>query len=35
MGKAEQAFNEYKEIYSADISYKDVAKQINDYYSKK
>ncbi len=35
MGKAEQAFNEYKEIYSADISYKDVAKKINDYYSKK
>lgn len=32
MGKAEQAFNEYKEIYSSDISYKDVAKKINDYY---
>ena len=35
MGKAEQAFNEYKEIYSADISYRDVAKKINDYYNNK
>lgn len=35
MGKAEQAFNEFKEIYSADISYRDVAKKINDYYSSK
>ncbi len=35
MGKAEQAFNEFKEIYSADISYKDVAAKINEYYSQK
>lgn len=35
MGDAESAFNEYKEIYSADISYKDVAKKINDYYESK
>ena len=32
MGEAEKAFNEFKEIYSADISYKDVSKKINDYY---
>ncbi len=35
MGKSEQAFNEYKEIYSADISYRDVAAKINNYYSSK
>ena len=35
MGKPEQAFNEFKEIYSADISYKDVAAKINAYYAKK
>ena len=32
MGKKDLAFNEYKEIYSSDISYRDVAKKINDYY---
>ena len=35
MGEAEKAFNEFKEIYSADISYKDVSKKINDYYESK
>ncbi len=35
MGKSEPAFEEYKEIYSSDISYKDVANKINDYYAKK
>lgn len=35
MGEAEKAFNQFKEIYSADISYKDVAKKINDYYESK
>ena len=35
MGKNDQAFNEYKEIYSSDISYKDVAAKINSYYAKK
>ena len=35
MGKPEQAFNEFKEIYSADISYKDVDAKINAYYAKK
>ena len=35
MGKAEQAFNEFKEIYSADISYRDVAAKINAYYASK
>ena len=35
MGDAEKAFNEFKEIYSADISYKDVSKKINDYYESK
>lgn len=35
MGAAEKAFNEFKEIYSADISYKDVSKKINDYYESK
>jgi len=35
MGKAEEAFNEYKEIYSADISYRDVAAKINAYYNNK
>ncbi len=35
MGKDDLAFNEFKEIYSSDISYKDVAKKINDFYAKK
>ena len=35
MGKGDKAFEEYKEIYSSDISYKDVAKKINDFYSTK
>ena len=33
MGQADKAFNEYKEIYSADISYKDVSDKINAYYA--
>ncbi len=32
MGEADKAFAEYKEIYSSDISYKDVAVKINQYY---
>ncbi len=35
MGKADQAFNEFKEIYSADISYRDVSAKINAYYANK
>ena len=35
MGKKEQAFTEFKEIYQADISYKDVASKINAYYASK
>ena len=35
MGQADKAFNEYKEIYSADISYKDVSDKINAYYASK
>ena len=35
MGKKEQAFTEFKEIYQADISYKDVAAKINAYYASK
>lgn len=35
MGKDDSAFEEYKEIYSSDISYKDVADKINAYYAKK
>lgn len=32
-GQSEQAIEEYKEVYSADISYRDVAAKINAYYS--
>lgn len=35
MGQAEKAFHEYKEIYSSDISYKDVSSKINAYYENK
>jgi len=35
MGQMDKAFNEYKEIYSADISYKDVSAKINAYYASK
>ena len=33
MGQNEKAFSEFKEIYSSDISYKDVAAKINAYYA--
>ena len=35
MGEPDKAFNEYKEIYSSDISYKDVSAKINAYYENK
>ena len=35
MKKPEEAFREYKEIYSSDISFKDVAEKINAYYASK
>ena len=35
MGKKDLAIDEYKEIYSIDISYKDVSKKIEDFYSAK
>jgi tetratricopeptide (TPR) repeat protein len=34
MGKEEQAIEEFKAIYSADISFRDVAEKINAFYSK-
>lgn len=34
-GDAKAAIEEYKEIYQADISYRDVADKINEFYSKK
>jgi len=33
MGKKNEALEEFKEIYSIDIQYKDVAKKINDHYA--
>ena len=33
MGKTEKAIEEFKLIYSADISFRDVADNINNYYS--
>jgi hypothetical protein len=33
MGKTERAIEEFKLIYSADISFRDVADKINIYYS--
>ncbi len=35
MGAADKAFSEYKEIYSSDISYRDVSAKINAYYEGK
>ena len=35
MGENDKAFIEYKEIYSSDIAYKDVASKINAYYASK
>lgn len=35
MGSTEKAFIEYKEIYSSDITYRDVAAKINAYYESK
>ncbi len=35
MNKMEQAIAQYKVIYGADISYKDVAKKIDDFYTKR
>ncbi len=34
MGKKEQAIEEFKAIYSADISFRDVAEKINEFYSR-
>ncbi len=34
MGKREEAINEYKVIYAADIGYRDVAAKIDEYYAK-
>ena len=34
MGDAEQAIEEFKLVYSADISFRDVADKINEFYSK-
>lgn len=33
MGKAEEAIEQFKQIYEIDIGYKDVAKKVDDYYS--
>ena len=35
MGKKDLAFAEYKEIYTADASYKDVSAKVDFYYSQK
>lgn len=35
MGKMEEAITQYKVIYGADIGYRDVAKKIDDFYTKK
>jgi len=35
MQEPQKAFAEYKEIYSSDINYRDVAKKINEFYEKK
>ena len=35
MGKGDLAFNEFKEIYTADASYKDVSAKVDYYYSQK
>jgi tetratricopeptide (TPR) repeat protein len=34
MGKPEEAIEEFKAVYSADISFRDVADKINAFYSK-
>ena len=34
MGHAEQAIEEFKLVYSADISFRDVADKINEFYSR-
>jgi hypothetical protein len=34
MGKADAAIGEFKEIYSEDIGFRDVADKINAFYSK-
>ena len=33
MGKKEEAIEQFKQIYEADIGYKDVAKKVDDYYA--
>jgi len=35
MGNKEKAFEEYKAVYSTDISFRDVADKINSFYQQK
>ena len=35
MGKAEQAIEQFKQIYEVDIGYKDVARKVDQYYAGK
>ena len=35
MGKKEEAIEQFKKIYEVDVSFKDVAKKVDDYYAGK